>query len=292
MLALDDRGLQAELRRADRRDIAAGARAEDDEVEVCQPCAHSPARRSGSPSSASISAGRSLAGERIANGHTAMHGAVLHVLGEQHRAAGAARPWRPSGHPSRTAARPRRREGVLGIDCLADPTANRWPSHGPAARPRSDDCSPRRRHRRVEFAHSLQPRRSSRFRQRSRRQMSCARQRSCRRPELSTGTASDAGVEPDASRHEARRDLPGRCPVAGRRRRSLAWRPPASVHVRPAGVRRQDRATGRPRLVTTKPCPSRSTWPELAEALVRLAGADLRELAQPTSRRPTRCRTL
>ena len=31
-LALDDRGLQAQLRRADRRDIAAGPRAEDDEV--------------------------------------------------------------------------------------------------------------------------------------------------------------------------------------------------------------------------------------------------------------------
>src|SRR3546814_18789380 len=34
ILALDDRGFQAELRRADRRNIAAGAGAEDDEVVV------------------------------------------------------------------------------------------------------------------------------------------------------------------------------------------------------------------------------------------------------------------
>src|SRR3546814_3514743 len=34
ILALDDRGFQAELRRADRGDIAAGAGAEDDEVVV------------------------------------------------------------------------------------------------------------------------------------------------------------------------------------------------------------------------------------------------------------------
>src|SRR3546814_10821720 len=32
ILTLDDRGLQAELRRADRRDIAAGARAENNDV--------------------------------------------------------------------------------------------------------------------------------------------------------------------------------------------------------------------------------------------------------------------
>src|SRR3546814_3247130 len=34
ILALDDRGLQAELRRADRRNIAAGAGGEDEEVVV------------------------------------------------------------------------------------------------------------------------------------------------------------------------------------------------------------------------------------------------------------------
>ena len=37
ILALDDRGLEPELRRADRRDIAAGARAENDEVVGVQP---------------------------------------------------------------------------------------------------------------------------------------------------------------------------------------------------------------------------------------------------------------
>ena len=33
MLALDDRGLHAELRRADRRDIAARPAADDDDIE-------------------------------------------------------------------------------------------------------------------------------------------------------------------------------------------------------------------------------------------------------------------
>ena len=37
VLALDDRGLEAELRGADRGDIAAGPGAEDDEVVGCQP---------------------------------------------------------------------------------------------------------------------------------------------------------------------------------------------------------------------------------------------------------------
>ena len=37
MLALDDRRLQAELRGADRRDIAAGAGADDDDVVGFQP---------------------------------------------------------------------------------------------------------------------------------------------------------------------------------------------------------------------------------------------------------------
>ncbi len=45
IIALDDRGLEAELRRADGADIAAGAGADDDDVEGC--VGHSLARRCG-----------------------------------------------------------------------------------------------------------------------------------------------------------------------------------------------------------------------------------------------------
>ena len=91
MLALDQRHLHLELRGADRRHVAARAAADDDQVEAL---GHLFLPWCGGPASAEqrLDLGRQvLAGERIANGHAAVHGAVLHVFGQERGAAGTAR---------------------------------------------------------------------------------------------------------------------------------------------------------------------------------------------------------